>query len=247
MRIGLIADTHGNLLALEAVLADLATVSVDRIVCLGDLAVLGPDPSGVIARLRAADIPCLMGNTDAWLTGAAPLPVDAPSSPRTVALTHWCRARLSPADRRWLAALPATIELPLPGGGDLLGVHASPRSLDEVIAAATLGTEITAILGARPPRVFVSAHTHVQHLRHHGSTLLINPGSVGLPGIGPGTPDLPVHRHVRWAEYAVLSVTNDYMSVTLNRINLDLPRMIAAGADRDMPHRDWWIGLWDQT
>ena len=65
MRIGLISDIHGNLFALEAVLAELARERLDDLVCLGDVAALGPEPVGVLARLRTAQCSVVMGNTDA--------------------------------------------------------------------------------------------------------------------------------------------------------------------------------------
>ena len=66
MRIGLIADIHGNLFALDAVLAALARIGMDELICLGDVAALGPQPREVIERLRALRCPVVMGNTDAW-------------------------------------------------------------------------------------------------------------------------------------------------------------------------------------
>ncbi len=66
MRIGIIADVHANLAALDAVLAALAAEPADRIVCLGDVAV-GPQPREVVARLRELNGPIVMGNADAWL------------------------------------------------------------------------------------------------------------------------------------------------------------------------------------
>ncbi|HEX5442031.1 MAG TPA: metallophosphoesterase family protein, partial [Ktedonobacterales bacterium] len=80
-KIAIIADIHGNLPALEAVLAAVAAEGVERIVCLGDVATLGPQPREVIARLRTLGCPVVMGNTDAillapqpdeWAAGAAP-------------------------------------------------------------------------------------------------------------------------------------------------------------------------------
>ncbi|MCB0291188.1 MAG: metallophosphoesterase, partial [Calditrichaeota bacterium] len=67
MKIALISDIHGNLTALEAVLADIRRRGADRIICLGDLATLGPQPREVIARLRELDCPGIMGNHDAAL------------------------------------------------------------------------------------------------------------------------------------------------------------------------------------
>ena len=66
-KIAILADVHGNLPALEAVLAEIATEGIERIICLGDLATLGPQPHEVIARLRGLECPVVMGNTDADL------------------------------------------------------------------------------------------------------------------------------------------------------------------------------------
>lgn len=67
MRIAVIADLHGNLVALEAVLAALADERTDGIVCLGDVAATGPQPRETVERLRAVGCPVVMGNADAWL------------------------------------------------------------------------------------------------------------------------------------------------------------------------------------
>src|SRR5918992_5583290 len=115
MRLGLIADIHGNLVALDAVLAVLAAARVDQIVCLGDVAVLGPQPRAVIARLGDVGCPGVLGNTDAWLLPDPPLPAAAPTSTPTIALTHWCADQLSAADRHYLRQLP--IELTISRGG----------------------------------------------------------------------------------------------------------------------------------
>lgn len=70
----------------------------------------------------------------------------------------------------------------------------------------------------------------------------VNPGSVGLPGIGAIG---PYNRGVRWAEYAVLDVDGDRTEVALRRAPLDLPALLAAARASDMPQYDWWASLWD--
>ena len=67
MRIGVIADIHGNADALRAVLDELRLAGLDRLVCLGDVAVLGPEPGAVIRLLDDAGCAVVRGNTDAWL------------------------------------------------------------------------------------------------------------------------------------------------------------------------------------
>lgn len=65
MRIALVSNIHGNSTAVDAVLADLAPEAPDRVVCLGDVALDGPDPRGVVARLRGLGWAMVMGNCDA--------------------------------------------------------------------------------------------------------------------------------------------------------------------------------------
>jgi predicted phosphodiesterase len=67
MKTAIISDIHGNLEALEAVLADIDAVSASRIVCLGDLVGYGPDPEAVVSRVAERGITCLLGNHEAAL------------------------------------------------------------------------------------------------------------------------------------------------------------------------------------
>jgi len=111
MRIGVIADIHGNLVALDTVLARLAAGGVDEIICLGDVAALGPQPVEVLARLHALRCLVVMGNTDAWLLN---FPTDEftddPANRAMRAITEWCDARLSPADRAFIGTFTAVVK-----------------------------------------------------------------------------------------------------------------------------------------
>ena len=247
MRVGLLADIHGNLLALDAVLADLGRAGVDRLVCLGDVAALGPQPAEVVARLRALGCPSVLGNTDAWLLGGAAPDPAGPTGDVMAELTRWCAARLAEADWTYLRSCPATSEVPLDAGAALLCFHGSPRSYDEVIAATTPDADLAPMLAGCRAAFLAGGHTHVQLLRRYGDALVVNPGSVGLPGVGPGTPDLPVNRRVRWAEYAVLEVEERRRRIDLHRVPLAMERLLAAGRASGMPHLSWWAGKWDEA
>jgi predicted phosphodiesterase len=72
MRLALLSDIHGNLVALKAVLSDLRRRRVERFLCLGDVAATGPQPSEVIELLQPMNWPCVMGNTDAMLAKNLP-------------------------------------------------------------------------------------------------------------------------------------------------------------------------------
>ena len=238
MRVGLIADIHGNLLALETVLAELERESLDHLVCLGDVAALGPRPAAVIARLRQLDCPTVLGNTDAWLLGD-----DAPDA-NNAALTAWAVAQLSDADHRYLRDCPLTYELALDEPLTLLCCHGSPRSYDEVIAAGTAPAELAAMLGDRRPAILAGGHTHRQLVRRDGDLLFVNPGSVGLPGVGPSHPLLELSRAVAWAEYAVLDAAAGGLRVELRRVPLDLDHLFADARASGMPDLAWWLDRW---
>jgi predicted phosphodiesterase len=241
MRIGVIADIHGNLVALDAILAALARERIDRLVCLGDVATLGPRPAETLARLRDLGCPTVMGNTDAWLLAA---PRAARETPLRE-LTSWAAARLTDAERGFIRAFPPTLTIPLDAGAALLCCHGSPRSYDETIAATTPDDVLDAMLvGHDAATLVVGGHTHVQLVRRHGGRLIVNVGSVGLPGIGPGTPDLPINRGVAWAEYGILDLHGDRLGIDLRRLPLNLDRVLADARASGMPHFAWWRALW---
>jgi putative phosphoesterase len=244
-KIGLIADIHGNLVALDAVLAALAAERIDQIVCLGDVAVLGPEPDGVIARLREIDCPCVVGNTDAWLLADPAGGGPASTSSVGAELTRWCADRVAGADRAYLRTFQPKIGISLDNGLRLLCCHGSPRSYDEVIMATTPTAELEEMLAGHHASIVAGGHTHVQLLRRLGQGWVINPGSVGLPGASPGVPDLPVNRSVSWAEYAVVSVDGQQLRFDFRRLPIDVERVLAVGRASGMPHFDWWAGLWN--
>src|SRR5512146_2621576 len=103
MRVAIIADIHGNLVALNAVLDDIAREQVEQGICLGGVAAFGPQPGEVVARLREVGGPVVMGDTDTTL-----LSPEAPASHellrRLQEIDAWALGRLTPADRAYIAA-----------------------------------------------------------------------------------------------------------------------------------------------
>src|ERR1051326_2467191 len=103
MRIAILADTHGTLLALDAVLADMAHQSIDHTVCLGDICGLGPQPRETLARIRELACPVVMGNADEFMLD--PSTLDSARHPEADEMTRrlhemerWCAAQLTTAD-----------------------------------------------------------------------------------------------------------------------------------------------------
>src|SRR6478609_8160955 len=238
MRIGLIADIHGNKLALDTVLAQLDHRAVDTIVCLGDVAMLGPQPEESIATLQALQIPVVMGNTDAWFFGG-----DQPG-PETALLANWCRDQVSLEVRDFVRSFAPAINIELEDGLKLLACHATPRNFDEVISAGTSTADVMTMLNGATQDLIAGGHTHVQLLRQIYQQRFINPGSVGLPGIGPRSNDLAKNLRVDWAEFAIIDTGNGDLSIELHRTPIDLAELFEIARAANMPAFDWWTTLW---
>jgi predicted phosphodiesterase len=246
MRVAIIADLHGNLIALDAVLQDMADARVDQTVCLGDVAGLGPQPRGVIDRLRSLACPVVMGNADEFLLDTALLdpgrhPNASPETHRLHEMERWCADQLTPADRAFIATFQPTVDLPLGDDASLLCYHGSPRSNVDEVRGETPDADLIALLGYRSALVLAGGHTHEQFVRRVDQRMVLNPGSVGLPYetlAGGG------HRNPPWAEYAVLSADGERLAVELRRAPVDLGAVRAAILASGMPHAAWLATEW---
>jgi predicted phosphodiesterase len=220
VRVALISDLHGNELALAAVLREIAAAGVDRLVCLGDTATLGPRPREVLAMLRFAGCPCILGNHDEFLLDPALIHTYT-EAPVIVDAVDWCRAELAAADLAFVGGFVRELELDLGGGARLLLFHGSPRSNMEDLLATTPAATLDDALAGRAATVMAGGHTHLQMLRQHRGTLLVNPGSVGLPfreyAVGTGRPPAILPH----AEYAIVSADGGHVAVALHRVALD--------------------------
>jgi putative phosphoesterase len=224
-RIALISDIHGNAIALDTVLSEIRARGCDEIVCLGDVATLGIAPVEVLARLRELGCRCVRGNHEDYLIDPALSDQHTQSGPVREAI-EWCRRQLSAAEIDFLSSFEARFELPLGGGRSMLLYHGTPSSNTTNLLAETPVAEFDALLGEERREVMAGGHTHVQMLRQHKGTLVINPGSVGAPFREypiDGPPTIMPH-----AEYASLDVSADSISVNLHRVALDPQAMRAA-------------------
>jgi predicted phosphodiesterase len=239
MRIALVSDLHGNEVALRAVLDDAARVGVDRIVCLGDVATLGPRPREVLAMLRELGCACILGNHDEFLLDAA-LIHSYTEAPVIVDAVDWCRRQLSDDELAFVRTFLPNLEIALdPRDSDttLFVFHGSPGSHMEDLLATTSPDELDRLLDGRRATVMAGGHTHVQMLRQHRGILLVNPGSVGLPFkefVEGKTPTL-----MRHAEYATVEAASGAVSVTLRRVPVDAQALRASVAACDYPLREF--------
>jgi putative phosphoesterase len=236
LRIALISDLHGNDVALRAVLAQIGRVGVDRTVCLGDVATLGPDPERVLGTLRDLGCPVILGNHDEFLLDEA-LIHRYTKVPEVLDAVTWCRDRMSAAHLDYVRTFVGELEIPLDErGASLLLFHGSPRSHMEDLLATTPPDALDALLGGRVATVMAGGHTHVQMLRQHRGTLLVNPGSVGMPFkefVEGRRPTILPH-----AEFAIVSCEHGAIDVALHRVPLDKSALRARVLPSDNPIRD---------
>ncbi len=197
MRIAIFSDTHGNAIALDAVLADVERVGgVDAHWFVGDAAALGFDPVGTIQRLR--DLPNLTavrGNTDretardpdgledAFLAQAAREPARTRRWFAMLRNFAWTRGALMAAGQLdWLAALPVEERVTLPDGTRVLLVHAAPGTDDgDGIRDEQSDEELGGMLAAAGADLVIVGHTHMPLDRTAGGVRAWNLGSVSLP------------------------------------------------------------------
>jgi predicted phosphodiesterase len=187
-RVALLSDIHGNLVALEAVLADMARRGpFDRIIVAGDLAWSGPWPAEVVDRVRGeSGAVVIQGNTDAFFRRR---PDDTPAGKREGRFAEqlaWMAERLGPGRVRYLADLPFSYRVSPAPGHDLLVVHANPVDLDHPIMPKVSEADLDDLLliegGAEPDwSALAFGHVHVPFTRQWRGRLLVDVSSTGLP------------------------------------------------------------------
>jgi predicted phosphodiesterase len=200
MRIAALYDIHGNLPALEAVLADVRDAAVDSIVIGGDL-VPGPLPRETLACLESLDISVrfLHGNGEsavlAELAGK-----DSAVPPPFRELIRWSAHQLEPEQQQSMSHWPPTVRVAIPELGDVLFCHATPRSDTEIFTRLTPEERVAPALAGVDAPLVICGHTHMQFDRMVGWIRVVNAGSVGMPFGEPGAywlllgPDVQLRR-----------------------------------------------------
>lgn len=183
-RLAVLADLHGNLPALEAVLADLAQIHLDQIVIAGDAINWGPFSAGVMDRIVAGGWAAVRGNNEYYL-----LDFETPRAPAEWShygqwpLLPWLKRQLAGRHHAAIAAWPDTLSLRYPDAPPIRVVHGTPRSHSEPLYPAPLtpDAEVAALLAGVEEPVVIAGHTHIPLDRTVGPWRVLNPGSVGVP------------------------------------------------------------------
>ena len=238
-RVAVISDVHGNLPALREVVADLNGRQVDRVINLGDH-VSGPLwPKETIQFLMTREWIQLSGNMDAAV---------ANQPPGLLGLSDAYAFRaLDPGEREWLRSLPGAFQM----GEALRAFHGTPSNNAEYllesieqgkVSLATRAT-IEARLGGARASVMVCGHSHIPRIVElSDGTIIVNPGSVGLPAYSDDRPEPHVIEcgspHAR---YAILEMMGDRCVAQLIAVPYDSQRAVEQARRND--RNDWAMAL----
>jgi predicted phosphodiesterase len=229
MRVALLADVHGNLIALDAVLADLARRGpFDEVVVAGDLVWAGPWPAEVVDRLRSMDSVVIQGNTDAFFRRRPGETPPGKRENRFAEQMEWMLEQLGSQRAEYLAALPASHRISPADGHELLVVHANPYDLDRPILPHASGVELDELLssdGVEPTwRALAFGHVHAPFQRKWRGRLLIDVASAGLPMDGD-----------QRAAYAILTWDESGWRGEHHRVRYDVPVVTRQMTTSGMP------------
>lgn len=229
MRVAVVSDTHGNMTALAAVVADLETVAPDVVVIGGDLAANGASPAEVVDVIREREWPTVLGNTDEMLWRPDLLTdllrrAPARGNLRRVLFEHvapFIAARLGPDRLDWLRRLPRSWS-----AEGVTVWHASPTDLWRAPLADAADDELESVFGAAGTPVAVYGHIHRPFVRTLQGMTVVNAGSVSLSYDGDPR-----------AAYAVIDESGAAIRRVAYDVEAEVRRLRASGH----PCCDWLV------
>lgn len=249
MRLAALSDIHGNLVALEAVLADLATVpDIDLYWCLGDLAAFGSRPLECIRRIKALSeqdegrkFRVIGGNTDRYLIGGERLRLPAAQDEAEFnklatdmqnrdTITNWSLGQIDFEAYQYLKTiLRREISKDVEGYGVVIGYHAVPGD-DEAFLTPTTPEELAAdYFLDREGRMGIGGHTHRQMERDAGGWHVVNIGAIGMSFDRPG-----------FAQYGIFTFEDGDVTVDLRNIPYDTEAALADLYAVGHPNPEWF-------
>jgi len=247
MRLAVISDIHGNLVALETILDDLAQAApVDLTWCLGDLAAFGPRPAECIRRIKALSevdegktFRVIGGNTDRYLVHGERMRVPSAQDEAEFAqyaqnlvdrdtILNWNFAQMDWECYQFLkSTLRRELVKDVEGYGLALGYHAIPGDDEAFLLPNTPVEQAVDYFLDREGRFGVGGHTHRQMDRTIGRWRVVNVGSIGMSYDHPGV-----------AQYGIFTFENGEVQVELRNIPYDVEAAISdlESANHPLPH-----------
>ncbi|MEP7287417.1 MAG: metallophosphoesterase family protein [Chloroflexota bacterium] len=238
--IAVIADIHGNIWALDAVLKDIQGRGIQQIINLGDN-FWGPlEPAQTADRLLGLEMINISGNEDRLLI--------APNDPAKQSMSYqFTMKQLQAAHLHWLEQLPQTYV-----DDQLVICHGTPDSdetylLEQVTEHGVVVNEsatLSQILKETPQKIILCAHSHVPRLVSLNDQLILNPGSVGVPAYSDDSPfPHAMETYSPHARYAIISRGANRDLYTIEQLAISYPWQAAVTKARQNGREDWayWL------
>jgi putative phosphoesterase len=225
--VAVITDIHGNLPALQAALARIDELGIERIYCGGDLVGYGPHPDEVCALIQEREIPTIYGNYDYAIAredhdcGCAYItPHDRELGQQSV---EWTLMHTDQASKEFMSRLPFDLHFDV-GATKVHLVHGSPRKVNEYLFEDKPARLYERLASAETDRVMVFGHTHKPWVHEYGGVLFVNCGSVGKPKDGDPR-----------GSFAVVREADDQVDVTIERVPYDAEAVAAEVRESGLP------------
>ncbi|MEE9276538.1 MAG: metallophosphoesterase family protein [bacterium] len=216
MKIALYSDIHAHIPQLDAIQEAVAKENADREILIGDLVMLGPEPSEVVERFRGRkDVDVLVGNLDLWVANRK----DETDKPKNehhewlFGMTRLTRERLSEEQLVWLRGLMWSMTITPEAGHDFYIFHATPGDIEDAIPLRFTDDEVREKLGdgaGASAEIMAFGHVHGPYIRQVGSQTLLCTAAVGMNWDGDYRPAYSIveyegngkwHAEVKRVEY----------------------------------------------
>ncbi|HEY5340430.1 MAG TPA: metallophosphoesterase family protein [Candidatus Aquilonibacter sp.] len=220
MRVAVFSDIHGNLVGLDACLADLhGQGGADAIIAAGDLCLDGPKPKKVLQRLEEVGAQAIRGNTERYLSDPGDEKFETPEHLHL----DWTRTDLGEKWLAWLGELPFAIRI---GEDDnqLLVVHANPSNDTEHLWPDADDETLTRLIGEERATTIAFGHLHLPYVRIWRGKMLVNVASAGLPKDGDAR-----------AGYAIFTERPGGWQVKHRRVEFDVKKVATQLVDCGIP------------
>ena len=227
MTVAVITDIHANLPALEAALARIDELGIERVLCGGDLVGYGPHPNEVCALIEERAIPTIYGNYDYAIArdledcGCAYItPHDRELGQQSV---DWTLAHTDARSKAFMRQLPFDLRFDV-GERAVHLVHGSPRNVNEYLFEDKPASLYERLAAAEEADVLVFGHTHKPWVREYGGVLFVNCGSVGKPKDSDPR-----------GAFAVLEGDGERVRVTIERVAYDAKAVASEARSAGLP------------
>ena len=225
MKLGIISDVHGNIEALQAVLAELYGAGIGRIINTGDSVGYSAFPNECIAILKRLGIDSVMGNYDEAVAFNKPMCGCGYKDAEVARIGHqsltWTQENTSEETKRYLAELPMHMEFHSPAG-NVVALHGGLEDSTQWITEQD--TDLMRDLASKTrARLVILGHTHIPFVTELDRTIFVNPGAVGRPFDGDPR-----------ASYGIIKI-EDSVDVQLKRVGYGVEKNIRELIDAGLP------------